>query len=179
MRVISSLRCIEHTTKYLLGVQCFFRLPFTNEIHFRLLFTASNLVSRRREFGGCKSPFSRLPCCYSRTQHKAAPCFLPSHNKNTDTHESSVLVLTSQAHYPQCPTGSEIRRICPPQTRGRKIDREFIFSIFIRERHEDLIKQIKKSVIYTLTITRKRLRNGTFFKSKSFIKELTTFYCDE
>ena len=40
------------------------------------------LYYRRREFGGCKSPFSRLPCCYSRTQYTAAPCFLSSHNKS-------------------------------------------------------------------------------------------------
>ena len=49
-------------------------------------------------------------------------------------------------------TGSEITRICPPQTRGRKIDSEFIFLIFIREQHEDSITQIKKkSVVYTLS----------------------------
>ena len=47
-------------------------------------------------------------------------------------------------------TGSEISRICRPQKKGRKIDREFIFSIFTREQHEDLIKQIKKNLSYTL-----------------------------
>ena len=82
------------------------------------------------------------------------------HNKNTETRESGILALTSQAHYPQFPilrgfvqvypTENEITRICPPYTRGRKIDREFFFSIFIQEQHEYSIKQIKKSVIYTL-----------------------------
>ena len=47
-------------------------------------------------------------------------------------------------------TGSEISRICRPRKRGRKINREFIFSIFVREQHEDLIKQIKKNLSYTL-----------------------------
>ena len=48
------------------------------------------------------------------------------------------------------PTGSEITRIWPPKKRGRKIDREFVFSITIREQHEDSIKQIKKNLSYTL-----------------------------
>ena len=34
--------------------------------------------------------------------------------------------------------------LLPQKKKGRKIDREFIFSIFIREQHEDSIKQIKK-----------------------------------
>ena len=78
--------------------------------------------------------------------------FSPFAKKNTP-------VLTSQTTIPKLPpcavlyrTGSEISRICRPQMRGRKIDREFIFLIFIREKHEDSIKQIKKSVIYTLSI---------------------------
>ena len=41
------------------------------------------LYHRRREFDGWKSPLSRLSCCYSRTQHTAAPCFLPLQKKNT------------------------------------------------------------------------------------------------
>ena len=46
--------------------------------------------------------------------------------------------------------GSEISRLWPPQTRGRKVDSQFIFSIFIREQQEDSIKQIKKNLSYTL-----------------------------
>ena len=41
------------------------------------------LYHRRREFDGWKSLLSRLLCCYSRTQHTAAPCFLPLQKKNT------------------------------------------------------------------------------------------------
>ena len=71
--------------------------------------------------------------------------------RHREIRENGSPVLTSQTAIPRLPpcavlyrTGSEISRICRPQKRGRKIDREFIFSIFIREQHEDSIKQIKK-----------------------------------
>ena len=83
----------EHTNEYFLGV------PSVFDFHSRMksIFVSFSrfpiLYHRRREFGGCKSPFSRLSRCCSRTQHTAAPYFLPSHNKNTETRESSVLVF--------------------------------------------------------------------------------------
>ena len=48
--------------------------------------------------------------------------------------------------------GSEISRFCMSQSRG-KIGKliGILFSIIIQQQHEDLIKQIKNSVIYTLT----------------------------
>ena len=79
------------------------------------------LYHRRREFDGWKSPLSRLSCCYSRTQHTAAPCFLPLQKKNTAPLRNlrkwqSCIDVT--AHYPRLPpcavlyrTGSEILRI--------------------------------------------------------------------
>ena len=77
--------------------------------------------------------------------------------RHREIRENGSPVLTSQPTIPRLPpcavlyqTGSEISRICGPQKRGRKIDREFIFSIFIREQHEDSIKQIKKNLSYTL-----------------------------
>ena len=101
------------------------------------------LYHRRREFNGWKSPLSRLSCCYSRTQHTAAPCSLLYKRKtlrHKEIRENGSPVLTSQPTIPRLPpcavlyrTGSEISRICGPQKRGRNIDREIIFSIFIRE----------------------------------------------
>ena len=71
--------------------------------------------------------------------------------RHREIRENGSPVLTSQTTIPRLSpyavlyrTGSEISRICRPQKRGRKIDREFIFSIFIREKHEDSIKEIKK-----------------------------------
>ena len=76
------------------------------------------LYHRRREFDGWKSPLSRLSCCYSRTQHTAAPCFLPLQKKtlrHREIPENGSLVLTSQPAIPRLPpcavlyrTGSEI-----------------------------------------------------------------------
>ena len=66
-------------------------------------------------------------------------------------HRSTILSLPPYAvlYTP----GSEISCLRPPQTRGRKIDSEFLFSIFIREQQEDSIEQIKKkSVIYTFNL---------------------------
>ena len=40
-----------------------------------------------------------------------------------------------------------------PQMRARKLDRAIFFRFFIQEQHEDLTKQIKKIVIYTLIKT--------------------------
>ena len=127
--------------------------------------------------------FSRLPILYHRKGNlmDGNPLYLvfrvATAERNTPLHHAFSLskrktlrhreirengspVLTSQPTIPRLPpcavlyrTGSEISRICRPQKRGRKIDREFIFSIFIREKHEDSIKQIiKKSVIYTLML---------------------------
>ena len=129
-------------------------------------FTAGWIQNRARRETGEGGPvtsiqercFCRFQCfCCAMEENMVLRCVV--HNKNTETCESGVLVLTSQAHYPQFPvlrgfvqvypTENEIIRICPPYTRGRKIDREF-FSIFIQEQHEYSIKQIKKSVIYTL-----------------------------
>ena len=100
-------------------------------------------------------------------------------SRHREIRENGSPVLTSQPTIPRLPpcavlyrTGSEISRICRPQNRGRKIDREIIFSIFIREQHEDSIKQIKKSVIYTLRpqwsksipiFRPKRLKNHTLW----------------
>ena len=118
------------------------------------------LYHRRREFDGWKSPLSRLSCCYSRTQHTAAPCSLLCKRKtlrHREIRENGSPVLTSQTAIPRLPpctvlyrTGSEISRICRPQMRGRKIDRKFIFSIFIREKHGRFDEANKKHLSYTL-----------------------------
>ena len=51
------------------------------------------------------------------------------------------------------PTGSEISRFWYIKTRGRKIAIEKFTLLYIQVHWGDLIEQIKKSVIYTLTIT--------------------------
>ena len=84
------------------------------------------LYHRRREFDGWKSPLSRLSCCFSRTQHIAAPCFLAKETlRHREIRENGSPVLTSQTAIPRLPpcavlyrTGSEISRICRPQKRG-------------------------------------------------------------
>ena len=116
------------------------------------------LYYRRREFGGCKSPFSRLPCCYSRTQYTAALCFLSSHNKNTETRESSVLVLTSQALHPQSPV---LRGFVPNRKwnytylTAKKEGKKNRYGVCFFDFHTRTTRRFdqvnkKKSVIYTL-----------------------------
>ena len=109
-------------------------------------FTSSWIQNRaRRETGGGGPVTSIQECCFCRfhcfccamEENMVLRCVV--HNKNPETRKSGVLVLTSQAHYPQFPvlrgfvqvypTKNGIIRICPPYTRGRKIDREF-FSPF-------------------------------------------------
>ena len=120
--------------------------------------------------------FFRLSCCYSSAQHSAAPCFLTSHNKNTETRESRILVLTSQAHFPQF---SVSRGFVPNQKwyytyltasyeGKKKWPVNLFFSNFIREQHEDSIKQIKNSVIYTLM---------RFLESKRYFCGVLSFCC--
>ena len=91
------------------------------------------LYHRRREFDGWKSPLSRLSCCYSRTQHTAAPCFLPLQKKNTAPKRNprkwqSCIDVT--AHYPQFPHHA---RFC--------IEPEVKFHVFVglKRREEKLI----------------------------------------
>ena len=114
------------------------------------------LYYRRREFGGCKSPFSRLVVTAVHNTLQLHVFFL----RTTKTLKPAKAAFLYWRHRPSIPnppscavlypTGSEITRIWPPKKGGRKIDREFVFSISIREQHEDSIKQIKKNLSYTL-----------------------------
>ena len=112
------------------------------------------LYHRRREFDGWKqSNATHRGCTMFSSFAKENHCAIEKSAKNGSP------VLTSQPTIPRLPpcavlyrTGSEISRICWLQKRGRKIDRELIFSIFIREQHEDSIKQIKKNLSYTRII---------------------------
>ena len=76
----------------------------------------------------------------------------PSHNKSSETRESSVFVLTSQAHYPQSPVLRCFVHVFERLIRGEeKLIGKFFFSIFILEQNEDSIQLINKSVIHTLS----------------------------
>ena len=119
------------------------------------------LYHRRREFDGWKSPFiSSFVLLQPNATHRCtmfSPFAKEKHCAIEKIRENGSLVLTSQTAIPRLPpcavlyrTGSEFSRICRPQKRGRIIDREFIFSIFIGEQHEDSIKQLKKSLSHTL-----------------------------
>ena len=118
------------------------------------------LYHRRREFDGWKSPFiSSFVLLQPNATHRCTMFspFAKEKLRHREIRGNGSPVLTSQTAIPRLPpcavlyrTGSEISRICRPRKRGRKIDREFIFSIFVREQHEDLIKQIKKNLSYTL-----------------------------
>ena len=113
------------------------------------------LYHRRREFDGWKSLLSLVLHFATAERNTPLHHVFSLCKRKTLRHreicENGSPVLTSQTAIPRLPpcavlyrTGSEISRICRPRKRGRKIDREFIFSIFIREQHEDSIKQIKK-----------------------------------
>ena len=107
------------------------------------------LYHRRREFDGWKSPFiSSFVLLQPNATHHCTMFspFAKEKLRHREIRDNGSPVLTSQTAIPRLPpcavlyqTGSEISRICRPR-------RELIFSIFVREQHEDLIKQIKKNL---------------------------------
>ena len=71
--------------------------------------------------------------------------------KQLKNRETTILTPVSHLARYCIQPGREISRYYMPQMQGRKNHQGFCFSIFIREQHEDLIKQMKKNVIHTLT----------------------------
>ena len=117
------------------------------------------LHHRGRDFGGCKSPFSRLSCFYSRTQHTTAPFFLPSPNEYAETHESSVSNVTGPLI-----TVYRLARFC--------VQPEVKLRVFVRliRREEKLIRELFFFDFHTRTTLRLDQANN----KKYFIYTLTS-----
>ena len=64
--------------------------------------------------------------------------------KQLKNRETTILTPVSHLARYCIQPGREISRYYMPQMQGRKNHQGFCFSIFIREQHEDLIKQMKK-----------------------------------
>ena len=143
----SDAKWTEHTSEYLVAVH-FLRIEFTNATQFRLLLTASGLVSSKYGMGCSEIPSSSFfTLLQPPTTHLWTIFFLTNHSNQSrrnreieGSRETSVPGMTSQPDYPQVSlcavfdmTGSKISRFYMAKTQGRKICIEKkIFDLHIR-----------------------------------------------
>ena len=89
---------------------------------------------------------SRLSYCYSRTQHTAAPCFLPLQKKNCAIEKSAKMAVLYWRHRPLSPDSRHARFCIEPEMKFhvfeglKRGEEKLIGNLFFRFWYENNMK---------------------------------------